>query len=109
MREDDFYLGDLIWVDFEFEDDEKGTLHPAIVLQDQGEIIAVLSGTSNPTPEHLIVRNKMFTSFEISPYCLEDNSKRTIRHDTYFKLDYVKEVKSDRVKSRIGRLNQDRC
>ena len=108
MREDDFDLGDLIWVDFEFEDDEKDTLHPAIVLQDQGEIIAVLSGTSNQTPEHLIVRNEMFTSFEISPYCLEDNTKRSIRHDTYFKLDYVKEVRSDKVKSRIGRLNQDR-
>ena len=108
MREDDFVLGDLIWVDFEFDDDEKGTLHPAIVLEDQGEIIAVLSGTSNQTPEHLVVRNEKFTSFEISPYCLDENEKRSIRHDTYFKLDYVKGVKADKAKSRIGRLNQDR-
>ena len=108
MREDDFVLGDLIWVDFEFDDDEKDTLHPAIVLEDQGEIIAVLSGTSNQTPEHLIVRNEKFTSFEVSPYCVEENEKRSIRHNTYFKLDYVKGIKANKVKSRIGRLDQDR-
>ena len=26
MREDDFDLGDLVWVDFEFEADEKGNM-----------------------------------------------------------------------------------
>lgn len=108
MREDDFDLGDLIWVDFEFEDDEKGTFHPAIVLQDQGDIIAVLSGTSQPTPEHLVVRNEMFTSFEVSPYCIEHENAKTIRHETYFQLEIVKGVKSDKIKSRIGRLNPDR-
>ena len=107
MWEDGFDLGDLIWVDFEFEEDEIGTPHPAIVLEDQGEIIAVLSGTSNQTPEHLIVRNEMFISFEISPNCLEHDNIRTIQHDTYFKLEYVKRVKSDKVKYRIGRINQD--
>lgn len=108
MREVEFELGDLIWADFEFDDDEKGTLHPAIVLQDQGEIIAVLSGTSNQTPEHRIVRNEMFNSFEISSDCVEHENRRPIRHDTYFKLDYVKGVKIGKVKSRIGRLNKDR-
>lgn len=108
MWEDGFDLGDLIWVDFEFEEDEIGTPHPAIVLEDQGEIIAVLSGTSNQTPEHLIDRNEMFISFEISPDCLEHENIKTIQHDTYFKLEYVKGVESDKVKSRIGRLNQDR-
>jgi hypothetical protein len=108
MREDDFDLGDLIWVDFEFEDDEKGTLHPAIVLEDQGGIIAVLSGTSYQTPEHLLVRNEMFTSFEISPYCIEHENARTIKHETYFQLEIVRGVKSDKIKSRIGRLNPDR-
>ena len=108
MREDDFDLGDLIWIDFEFENDEKGTLHPAIVLQDQGDIIAVLSGTSYPTPEHLLVRNEMFTSFRVSPYCIEHENVRTIKHETYFQLEIVKGVKSDRIKSRIGRLNPDR-
>jgi len=107
MREDDFDLGDLIWIDFEFENDEKGTLHPAIVLQDQGDIIAVLSGTSYPTPEHLLVRNEMFTSFEVSPDCIEHENARTIKHETYFQLEIVKGVKSDKIKSRIGRLNPD--
>ena len=108
MREDDFDLGDLVWIDFEFENDEKGTLHPAIVLEDQDEIIAVLSGTSYPTPEHLLVRNEMFTSFEVSPYCIEHENARTIKHETYFQLEIVKGVKSDKIKSRIGRLNPDR-
>ena len=108
MRGDDFELGDLVWVDFEFETDEKGTLHPAIVLQDQGEIIAVLSGTSNQTPEYLCVRNEVFTSFEISRDCIEHENNKTIQHDTYFELKIVKGVKSEKVKSRIGRLNPDK-
>ena len=108
MREDDFDLGELIWIDFEFENDEKGTLHPAIVLQDQGDIIAVLSGTSYPTPEHLLVRNEMFTSFEVSPYCIEHENARTIKHETYFELETVKGVKLDKIQSRIGRLNPDK-
>ena len=108
MREDDFDLGDLVWVDFEFEADEKGTLHPAIVLEHQDEIIVVLSGTSYPTPEHLLIRNEMFTSFEVSPYCIEHENARTINHETYFQLKNVKGVKSDKINSRIGRLNPDK-
>ncbi len=108
MRKYDFDLGDLIWVDFEFEDDEEGTLHPAIVLQCQDEIIAVLSGTSYQTPEHLLVRNKIFTSLEISPDCIEHENTKTIKHETYFQLKIVTVVKSDKVKSRIGRLNSDK-
>ena len=108
MREDDFDLGDLVWVDFGFEADEKGTLHPAIVLEQQDEFIAVLSGTSYPTPEHLLIRNEMFTSFEVSQYCIEHENARTIIHETYFQLKNVKGVKPDKINSRIGRLNPDK-
>jgi len=108
MRDDYFKLGDLVWVDFEFETDEEGTLHPAIVLEDQGEMIAVLSGTSYLTPEHLLIRNEMFTSFEVSPYCIEHENAKTITHGTYFELKTVKGAKLDKIQSRIGRLNPDK-
>ena len=37
MLDDLYQLGSLVWADFEFPSDEENTLHPGIVLQDQGE------------------------------------------------------------------------
>ena len=96
MENGKYELGTLVWIDFDFPDDEKHTFHPAIVLQDQGDKIAVISGSSNNTPEHLVIRNEQFTSFELTPYHLDDNYE-FISHTTYFKLDEVKGIKKNMI------------
>ena len=67
MLDDLYQLGSLVWADFEFPSDEENTLHPGIVLQDQGEKVLVISGSSLGTPDHLVIRNEKFTSFVLSP------------------------------------------
>ena len=67
MLDDLYQLGSLVWADFEFPSDEEDTLHPGIVLQDQGEKVLIISGSSLSTPDHLVIRNEKFTSFVLSP------------------------------------------
>ena len=106
MENGTYELGTLVWIDFDFPDDEKHTFHPAIVLQDQGDKIAVISGSSNNTPEHLVIRNEQFTSFELDPSHLDDKYD-FISHTTYFKLDEVKGIKKNMIGRECGILDSD--
>jgi hypothetical protein len=67
MLTEEYKLGQLIWGDFEFPTDEKGKEHPAIVLEDQGDSLAVLSGTSLPIEKEHIIRNESFCCYILNP------------------------------------------
>lgn len=101
-----YEAGTIIWYDFEFDDDEKGTTHPAIVLQDQGDVVAVLSGSSNMTAQRYLVRSKSFTYFEVSPGDV-NGERNSISHTTYFKLDRVRGATKSKISKKRGHLNDD--
>lgn len=106
MTKNYYEAGTIIWYDFEFDHDEKGTTHPAIVLQDQGDVVAVLSGSSNMADQRSWVRSESFTYFEVSPGDVI-GEKNSISHTTYFKLDRVRGATKSKISKKMGQLNDD--
>ena len=106
MTQDYYEAGTIIWYDFEFNHDEKGTPHPAIVLEDQGDVVAVLSGSSNMEEERYWVRSELFTYIEVSPGDVI-GERNSISHTTYFKLDKVRGATKSKISKKMGQLNDD--
>ena len=110
MASNQYPYGQLIWAIFDFENDEEGDEHPAIVLADQGNNLAVISGTSIEPEDHLFHRHhpREFTHFWLSPHNLP-RIKNGLRCKTIFELvvRFVDKEKVSRVSKILDREDLD--
>ena len=96
MTREKYSYGQLIWAVFDFENDEDNAEHPAIVLEDQGDEIAVISGTS--VEPHLFQSNHSvdYSHYWLIP-CNLPHMRRGLRQKTFFELGSVRGVKREKV------------
>ena len=102
MAGNEFRYGQLIWVHFDFPDDEGDKEHPAIILQDQGDKLAVISGTSVSPNSYQSPHSYEFSHYWLFPNNLP-HMKNGLTLTTFFELGVVRLVNKEKV-SRISEI-----